>query len=145
MWYPRDKGQEPVPLHIELPDGYRTWAAGWVPGTHLLWVAQKDLLRSYDFSDPALIKSTEYVGGAPPSAIPADVKSLLDGASRPATPRHNPQLRRLRQPGEAATHGPQLDDDYLPSMGLVPIDVWRLGSRPIVFPPGRAWRRIPQM
>jgi len=35
---------------IELPDGYHTWAIAWERGSTMLWVAEKGVLRSYDFT-----------------------------------------------------------------------------------------------
>ena len=46
------------PHEIKLPDGYHTWAIAWERGSTVLWVAEKSVLRSYDFTNPADVKET---------------------------------------------------------------------------------------
>lgn len=49
------------PHEIKLPDGYGTWAAAWMRGGTVLWVLQKGIVRSYDFTNPAQVKETQFV------------------------------------------------------------------------------------
>ena len=42
-----------------LPDANEKYALGWLPGTPELWVAEKGLLRRYEFADPVSIKETK--------------------------------------------------------------------------------------
>ncbi len=75
-WYP--KGQDSVPTPIAIPDGYNTWAAGWLPETSLLWVATKDSLRRYNCSNPASIQLQQFDGEQQSSAtIPNELRAQL--------------------------------------------------------------------
>lgn len=69
-WYP--KGKESIATPVSLPSGYNTWAAGWLPGTSVLWVATKIGLRSYDFSNPESIQMQQFDGEEQASASIAD-------------------------------------------------------------------------
>ncbi len=51
VWYP--PGKDNVLTAVPLPNDYDTWVAGWSPRSTILWVSQKELLRSYDFTDNA--------------------------------------------------------------------------------------------
>ncbi|MFO0978780.1 MAG: M56 family metallopeptidase [Planctomycetaceae bacterium] len=80
VWYP--PGQDNAPTKVSLPNGYDTWAAGWMPGTTVLWVSQAGLLRSYDFTNNAAVKETRYEGDqittAPiPEALNAALRAAL--------------------------------------------------------------------
>ncbi len=80
VWYP--PGQDNIPTKVSLPNGYDTWAAGWLPGTTILWVSQAGLLRSYDFTNNAAVKETRYEGDqlatAPiPEALNAALRAAL--------------------------------------------------------------------
>jgi beta-lactamase regulating signal transducer with metallopeptidase domain len=79
IWYP--PGQDNVPTKVSLPNGYDTWAAGWLPGTTILWVSQVGLLRSYDFTDNAAVKETRYEGD---QIATAPIPDALDAALRAA-------------------------------------------------------------
>jgi hypothetical protein len=79
IWYP--PGQDNVPTKVSLPNGYDTWAAGWLPGSTILWVSQADLLCSYDFTDNAAVKETRYEGDQIATApIPAALNAALRAA-----------------------------------------------------------------
>ncbi len=79
IWYP--PGQDNVPTKVSLPNGYDTWAAGWLPDTTILWVSQAGLLRSYDFTDNAAVKETRYEGDQIATApIPASLNAALRAA-----------------------------------------------------------------
>ncbi|MCA9266340.1 MAG: hypothetical protein KDA60_20915, partial [Planctomycetales bacterium] len=57
------------------------WAAGWMPGGTVLWVGQKDQLRSYDFSDPATVKEARFEGDQLAAApIPDSLRDALRDA-----------------------------------------------------------------
>jgi hypothetical protein len=51
---------ESVSIRVPLPDGYESWVSGWKPGSTVLWVAERGKVHSYDFSDPAKIKTVVY-------------------------------------------------------------------------------------
>src|SRR6185295_20205846 len=53
-------GKDNVIHDLKLPDGHDTWAAGWAPGTTVLWITQKGLLRKIDFTNPAKVEETRY-------------------------------------------------------------------------------------
>src|SRR4029077_16904326 len=52
---PTDANAKPPgePFEIKLPYGRLTWAIAWEPGTTVLWITQKGLVRKIDFTDPA--------------------------------------------------------------------------------------------
>lgn len=75
------------PHEIKLPDGYDTWAAAWMRGGTVLWVQQKGIVRSYDFTDPAQVKETQLNESdfdKVPKPIMEALRTALDapGASR---------------------------------------------------------------
>ncbi len=79
IWYPA--GKDAVPTKVPLPDGYDTWAAAWLPETTVLWVSQKGLLRSYDFTNLPSVKETRYEGDNVADApVPADVREAIRAA-----------------------------------------------------------------
>jgi hypothetical protein len=51
------------PYEFKLPHGNLTWAIASEPGTTVLWVTQKGLVRKIDFADPADVKETRYEDG----------------------------------------------------------------------------------
>ncbi len=56
-FFPSKPKTEPPgkPHEIKLPYGLRTWAIAWERGSTVLWVAEKGVLRSHDFADPAQV------------------------------------------------------------------------------------------
>ena len=46
------------PYEIALPDGLLTYAIAWERGAGVLWIKQKGMIRSYDFTNPAEVKET---------------------------------------------------------------------------------------
>ncbi len=46
------------PYDIALPDGLYSYAIAWDRDSGVLWVSQKGLARSYDFTNPAEVKET---------------------------------------------------------------------------------------
>ncbi|QEG38177.1 M56 family metallopeptidase [Roseimaritima ulvae] len=99
VWYPPGKAN--VPTEVPLPEGYNTWAAGWSPESTVLWVSQKGLLRSYDFTDNATVKETRYQGDQTATApIPADVREAIRVALDKAV---GPQQKQVPEP--PATEG----------------------------------------
>ncbi len=96
VWYP--PGKDNVLTAVPLPNDYDTWVAGWSPRSTILWVSQKELLRSYDFTDNASIQETRYAGAQIATApIPADVRDAL----RLALDRAVPQPKPAAQPPAA--------------------------------------------
>lgn len=97
-WYP--PGKDNITTKVRLPREYGSWAAGWAPGATVLWVIQKDQLRSYDFTDNANVKEARYEGDQIASApIPADVhQALRDAMAQTADQKPAP-----RPPAASAT------------------------------------------
>ena len=108
IWYP--PGQDNVPTKVSLPSGYDTWAAGWLPGTTILWVNQAGLLRSYDFTDNAAVKETRYEGD---QIATAPIPAALDAALRAAivTTENGKEQPRLPVGPPAAMKGDSKDDN----------------------------------
>ncbi|MCA9139864.1 MAG: hypothetical protein KDB00_23990, partial [Planctomycetales bacterium] len=78
MWFP--KGENSVSTPVSLPDGYNTWAAGWIPETTDLWIATKDSLRRYDFSNLASIQVQPFDGDQQSTApVPNELREQLNG------------------------------------------------------------------
>ena len=133
VWYP--PGQDNVPTKVPLPDGYDTWAAGWLPKTTILWVSQPGLLRSYDFTYHAASKETRYEGDQITTApIPADVREALRTAMEKASV-PNPQQppgppaateddsASVKEPSDSRKlnmiHGRLLKPDDTPAVGFL--------------------------
>ncbi len=81
MFFARDPKTEPPgkPHEIQLPDGLLTWAIGWERGSTVLWVAEKDVLRSYDFTTPAQVKETR-IEPASIDNVPEPLREALRAA-----------------------------------------------------------------
>jgi hypothetical protein len=91
-------GKENVSTKVPLPYSYDTWVAGWAPKSTVLWVSQKGLIESYDFTDNASIKLARYEGDQIATApIPADVHDALRVALEKAVPQ-----QKLKPPPPAA-------------------------------------------
>ncbi len=77
---PDPKNERPgKPHEIKLPDGYLTWAIAWQRGSTMLWLAEKGVLRSYDFATPAQVKEARIE----PAGL-TNVPEPLREALRPA-------------------------------------------------------------
>jgi len=65
VFFATDANAEPPgqPFDIKLPSGRLTWAIAWEPGTTVLWITQKGLVRKIDFTDPADVKETRFDDG----------------------------------------------------------------------------------
>jgi hypothetical protein len=76
------------PLKLKVPDGYDTWAVGWVRGTPLLWVMHSGKVQRYDFSDPAHVEESTLEGEEITETVPRDIfdalRNVLSRASDPA-------------------------------------------------------------
>lgn len=83
------QGKENAITKVELPDGYNIWAAAQEPGTTVLWIKQKDLVRRYDFADPANIKETRHDGPVPDRILEA-MQSILAAPDESSAPKDNP-------------------------------------------------------
>ncbi len=58
---PGPKAKAPgKPCEISLPDGRGTYAIAWERGAGVLWVKQKGIIRSYDFTNRAEVKETTF-------------------------------------------------------------------------------------
>ena len=101
-YYP--PGRDNIAHDLKFPDGYDTWAAGWEPGSTILWVSQKGLLRKLDFTSPAKVEETRYEGTQTDTApLPADLRKALSTAVSPDAPVQQP--KRIQEP-PAATAAP---------------------------------------
>ena len=84
------------PHEIKLPDGYDTWSAAWMRGETVLWVQQKGTVRSYDFTNPAVVKETVIedptLGDKVPQPILDALRAALDVPvePKPATTETSP-------------------------------------------------------
>jgi len=78
------------PYEIALPDGLLTYAIAWERGAGVLWIKQKGMVRSYDFTDPAQVKETTFREPANLEKVPKPILNALPavldvpGAPRPA-------------------------------------------------------------
>jgi hypothetical protein len=85
------------PYEIALPDGIGTYGIVWRPGAGELWVAQKGLVRKYNFTDPDRVNETRFEPGTS-ADVPEPLRDALrkvfavPGAPGPATatPKKNP-------------------------------------------------------
>lgn len=68
------------PVLLYLPDGYGTWAAGWVRGGTVLWVRRKGVVSRYDFGNPAQVKAADLATPAELETIPQPVRDALSAA-----------------------------------------------------------------
>jgi beta-lactamase regulating signal transducer with metallopeptidase domain len=75
------------PHEIRLPDGENTWAAAWIRGATMLWVAQKGTVRNFDFTNPAQVKETILTEPAMLEKVP---KPILDALRASANVRAAP-------------------------------------------------------
>ncbi|MBC8873010.1 MAG: hypothetical protein H8E44_26550 [Planctomycetes bacterium] len=80
-FFSSDPKSEPPgkPHEIKLPDGYLTWAIAWERGSTMLWVAEKGVLRSYDFTNPANVKETR-IEPADITNVPEPLREALRAA-----------------------------------------------------------------
>ncbi len=99
------QGKDNAITKVELPDAYNTWAAAVEPGIPVLWLKQKDLVRRYDFTDPAAIKETRYEGTQSAEApIPARVLEAMKPIFN--TPQAPAQQQNSQSPAAPATGTP---------------------------------------
>ena len=87
------------PYEIKLPDGHLTWSIAWEPGTTILWVLEKGIVRSYDFANPAQVKETTLKEFVKAIEVPKPVLDALRTAfDAPAVPSPAPAAaNRLTQ------------------------------------------------
>ena len=95
-FFSRDPRVEPPgkPHEIKLPDGLLTWAIAWERDSTVLWVAEKGVLRSYDFATPAQVKETR-IEPAGITNVPEPLREALrpaieGGSNNRAKPRRAP-------------------------------------------------------
>ncbi len=90
---------------ITLPDGYDTWAAGWVRGTTVIWITQKGLLRKIDFTNLTKVEETHFEADKVTTApIPPDIREALRAAlTAPDAPKPPPPLNPKPAAPAAAT------------------------------------------
>jgi hypothetical protein len=77
------------PFDLKPPDGYGTWAAGWIKGETVLWFLQKGSARRIDFTNPAQVKETTFEEAAfdkvPKEILDAMRAALIEQAAPKAT------------------------------------------------------------
>jgi beta-lactamase regulating signal transducer with metallopeptidase domain len=81
------------PFAIKLPDGYGTWAAAWIRGGSVLWVQDKDSIRSIDFTNPAAVKETPATRDSVPPPVVDALRAVLEA---PTTPPADAPVKRKR-------------------------------------------------
>jgi len=85
VWF--QPGKQNDSTNVPLPDNYDTWVAGWAPKSTILWVAQKGMLDSYDFTNNASVKIARFEGDQIATApIPIDVREAFRVAMDKAVP-----------------------------------------------------------
>jgi len=86
------------PFEIALPDGRLTYAIAWDRGTAKLWITEKGLVRTYDFSDPAHVKETR-LGPDSFAGVPDRIRDAFRAAlDVPGAPVQQERLRRKDGP-----------------------------------------------
>jgi hypothetical protein len=65
LFFPADSTSRPPgePFEIKLPHGRLTWAIAREPGTTVLWITQKGLVRKINFTDPTHVQETQFEDG----------------------------------------------------------------------------------
>jgi beta-lactamase regulating signal transducer with metallopeptidase domain len=90
------------PYPIKLPDGYNNWAAAWLRGATVLWVKEKDVVRSHDFTNPAQVKEMTYEGAAGLQQVSQPIRDALRAAlEQPDTTNSATELPRKGRKGKA--------------------------------------------
>lgn len=89
------------PYEIALPDGINTYGIVWERGAGVLWILQKDLVRSYDFMKPDAVKETRFEQGGilnVPQRLQAAMKQAFDVPEAPKQ-QQPPKGAKLEIPG----------------------------------------------
>lgn len=84
------------PYEIALPDGLLTYAVAWDRSAGALWIAQKGLVRKYDFTNPAQVKETRFGPGSitnVPERFREALRAALDVPGAPVQQQEQKQLR----------------------------------------------------
>ncbi|MBL8891242.1 MAG: DUF1549 domain-containing protein [Planctomycetaceae bacterium] len=108
---------DPVIVHnVTLPHGLDTWAAATLKDSKELWVAQPQLLRKFDVTDPAKPIETRFEGeqldGAPiPNALRAALESVLKRAEVEDSTSRKPATPAAEAAGNAIPTPPAASDD----------------------------------
>ena len=90
------------PHEIKLPDGLPTWAMAWQRGATVLWVAEKGVLRSYDFATPTQVAETR-IQPARLTNVPEPLREALRPALEGGS---NASAKPGRAPAPAAATAP---------------------------------------
>ena len=115
------QGKDNALTNVELPDAYNTWAAAMEPGTPVLWIKQKDLVRRYDFTDPAQIKETRFAGPqsseAPmPARVLEAMRSILAAPDAPVQQQNSQPPSAMPEKKTAAAESPKPRHEYAQSL-----------------------------
>ncbi len=102
------------PCEISLPDGLGTYAIAWERGAGVLWIKQKGLVRSYDFTDPAEVKETTFKKPTDLEKVPKRILDVL------------PDVRDAPSPPPPATGVPKLTAEES-RMAVLLFQGWRDG------------------
>ncbi|HUF60522.1 MAG TPA: M56 family metallopeptidase [Verrucomicrobiales bacterium] len=78
-----------APYEIALPDGIGTYGIVWERGAGVLWIMEKEIVRSYDFSNPPQVQEVRYEPGSI-SNVPAHLHGALRRVFRGAGGHSNP-------------------------------------------------------
>ena len=103
------------PYEIALPDGIGTYGIVWDRGAGVLWVVQKDLVRKYDFANPAQVQEMKIEPGTIIN-IPAHMQEALKQAfdlSGESVPQ-----QKEKPTAAAAPKLPKLPDDAYARPGV---------------------------
>ena len=91
------------PCEIALPDGIDTYGIVWERGAGALWILQKDLVRSYDFTKPDAVKETRFEQGGilnVPARLREAMKQAFDVPDAPRQQQEPPKGAKLEIPAE---------------------------------------------
>ena len=107
IWYP--PGKDSLPTKVPLPDGNDTWAAGRAPDTTVLWVQQRSGFRSYDFSDPAVVKEEAVEPDKVPTPIREALPAVIGTPLAPAAPKPAAAPAATQANDNAGQQSPSVD------------------------------------
>ncbi len=108
----------PKPYEIALPDGIGTYGIVWDRGAGALWVMQKDLVRKYEFANPAQVQEMKIEPGSILN-IPAHMHEALKRVfNAGGAPTGKPDSSDKSAKASAAAHRPKLPDESYARTGV---------------------------
>lgn len=105
-----------ITIDIPIPPGEGTWAAGWVRGGQVLWVAQKGKTTRYDFSDAEQVQTADETQSSKGEAVPKELNALMQQAIREVSSKTD------ARPDASQGHGSEPASPDEPRASLDPIE-----------------------